>query len=538
MTSNFVLKAKPGIKIRSIAAFDTILVPDGGATPGTANQHHFREFYYSGSSEIFVVPDGFFGVLDWMLWGSAGQGNHPTFAPGNGGHGLKLNVNHAPSVGTSVLVTVGGKPFNGGGNVSSGGCKGGGATDLRVGGTALSNRIAAASGGGGAGTNPTSMGDAGYPNGQGGNSPSAYVATGGGTQTAGGQGGSGTFFVGGGGNGTLGQGGDGGGNTFLALNGGGGGGGLYGGGGGNGNSGGLASGSGGGGSGLVSGAVTLLSYATSDRDRALPGGFATVDFHVSRSTDRPDDVTDTFSYRKFFYTGDVQGFVVPDGVYWIWVRMLGGNGASGAKTGGSGVGGPGGMGDLLEGWLSVVPGQPLQLTIGGNANGPTWIPSPPHFEPAPAAYNGGGASGTPGFNSFSSMGGGGAGATDIRIGTYTLAERVLVAGGGGGGGGSAAEGAGGNAGYPNGQNGQGYSVGGAGGTGGTQTSGNALGVGGSVSPGGGFGDAAAGGGGGYWGGTTGSGAGGGSSYHDSDATEDVTHTTRLTSDVPYIEIRW
>ena len=529
MTSNFVLKAKHGIKIRSIAAFDSVLVVEPPPPPDTAAQYHIREFYYSGSPETFEVPPGFFGLLDWILWGSAGQGNHPVFAPGNGGDGLKLEVTHAPSVGTSIEVRVGGKPYNGGGN---GGAKGGGATDLRVGGSALSNRIAAAPGGGGAGTNPTSMGDGGYPNGENGNSANAYVATTGGTQTAGGVGGQGIFFVGPGTNGSLGQGGNGGSNSFLALDGGGGGGGYYGGGGGNGNSGGNASGSGGGGSALISGSVTLVSYGTSDRDKALPGGFATVEFHVDRSTDKPDE---TYSYRRFEYTGDVQYLIVPDGVYWLHFKMLGGNGAAGQKTGGTGAGGNGGKGDEMEAWLPVVPGNVLQMRIGANGNPGTWFPTgPPRFEPGAPAYNGGGGSGTP-YNT-TVMGGGGGGATDIRIGGYTLSERVLVAGGGGGGGpDDISYGAhGGNGGYPNGSDGGGGFGGSPNiGHGGTQTSGNALGVGAT-----GASSGHAGAGGGYWGGQeAGGGGGGGSSYEDPSA-EDVSHTVRSGSEVPYIEVRW
>jgi hypothetical protein len=170
----------------------------------------------------------------------------------------------------------------------------------------------------------------------------------------------------------------------------------------------------------------------------------------------------------------------------------------------------GGKGGRVRATLVVVPGATYQVLVGGRNR-----------------FNGGGWGRGVGAN--------GGGASDVRSGTFGLADRLLVAGGGGGGStasnrlsGSVNGGAGG---YPNGGGGEGWSGGG----GGTQSGGGAGGpneYGGiSASPGslgqggdGGedsyalSGDGGGGGGGGYYGGGgggggvfSGSGGGGGSS---------------------------
>ncbi|MDR0368250.1 MAG: T9SS type A sorting domain-containing protein, partial [Bacteroidales bacterium] len=131
------------------------------------------------------------------------------------------------------------------------GASGGGGTDVRIGGTALGDRIIVAGGGGGAGYNNTapaqSGGDGGGLNGAGGIAPSYPTRVGqGGTQTAGGA--RGNYSADNNTDGSLGQGGQGG---DGAAGGGGGGGGYYGGGGGC--IGGQMSGGGGGGSGYIGG---------------------------------------------------------------------------------------------------------------------------------------------------------------------------------------------------------------------------------------------------------------------------------------------
>ena len=93
----------------------------------------------------------------------------------------------APDVG-DVTPAPGG--FNGGGDGGQYGAGGGGATDVRVGGTALADRVAVAGGGGGGNTGCPNHGTGGGGGGSSGdvglNLSRGYVPGGGGTQSAGG----------------------------------------------------------------------------------------------------------------------------------------------------------------------------------------------------------------------------------------------------------------------------------------------------------------------------------------------------------------
>ncbi len=122
----------------------------------------------------------------------------------------------------------------------------------------------------------------------------------------------------------------------------------------------------------------------------------------------------------FAFSGDVQTFTVPAGVTTLTVI------AQGAQ-GGSAVQGvvPGGQGGSVTATLTVVPGETLNVLVGGQgetgAVGAT----------AAGGFNDGGGGG-------GSIAGGGGGASDIRRGEVAL----LVAGGGGGAGISTADGGG------------------------------------------------------------------------------------------------
>jgi hypothetical protein len=181
-----------------------------------------------GTPQNFVVPPGVTSVTI-EAWGATGEGNG---APG--GY-VKGTVTVTPT--ETLTVRVGGFPagttggYNGGGN-SLGRMAGGGASDVRQGGDALTNRIVVAGGGGGGSAgfpiNIGSGGDGGGPNG--GVGTFCDFGCGGGSPTQGGKGGVGSGCGSNGGDGRLAVGGDGGnGCGFFA---GGGGGGLYGGGGG------------------------------------------------------------------------------------------------------------------------------------------------------------------------------------------------------------------------------------------------------------------------------------------------------------------
>ena len=115
-------------------------------------------------------------------------------------------------------------------------------------------------------------------------------------------------------------------------------------------------------------------------------------------------------YWSFSYTGGAQVFVVPPDVVAIDVTAHGANGGQAYD---------GGRGSRFQATLAVSPGETLWVYVGG-AGG--WNGDP--------GFNGGGRGGGDRF--FGYVGAGGGGATDIRQGADTLADRVLVAGGGGG----------------------------------------------------------------------------------------------------------
>ena len=249
-----------------------------------------KTFSYTGDVQTFSVPTGTTSIT---VDGYGAMGGHgASDLNSRGGLGGRVQTTISVTPGTTLNIYVGGaggnttsnpgtgyEPsfnpysagdgqggFNGGtqgGQTSAG--AGGGATDIRFGGTALSNRIYVAGGGGGGGnqrrkTQPGgdgghgggTTGGAGSKGGAGGTNQSSSDLTRGPNATGGGAGGGGgTSSAGGAGgsvsgsDGTLGIGGQGG---NSGRHGGGGGGGYYGGGGGGHKNGSDAGGGGGGGS--------------------------------------------------------------------------------------------------------------------------------------------------------------------------------------------------------------------------------------------------------------------------------------------------
>ena len=199
-----------------------------------------------------------------------------------------------------------------------------------------------------------------------------------------------------------------------------------------------------------------------------------------------------------------------------------------------------GYGARVQATLAVTPGQVLNIYVGGI--GPTGITG----SNVPGGFNGGGGGKyAPGAFVTPNIGaGGGGGASDIRIGGVTLANRVIVAGAGGGaggdyvgvtnwdrggdGGGTTAEaGWADNAVFGAGAGGPGTP--GAGGAGGASLGGGlGAGAAGTLGTGGAGGNnsAGGGGGGGYYGGggSCYGGGGGGSSFTDPVLATGVTHT--------------
>jgi hypothetical protein len=287
---------------------------------GTASAQKDSVFSYTGSMQTWTVPPCVGKVIIEVKGAQGGTGaTYSSWPGGTGGLGADAKATYTVSSGTILYIYVGGQAlFNGGGAAVSygGGGNGGDASDVRIGGVALANRVIVAGGGGGGGaegygnsyTNNNGgdggaaglYGHVGMPgSSQGGNT---YVPGQNGNATGGGNGGLGYYDGGAGGGGgadgggaggntcsycsfTAGAGGTGGAcgqspaggydanggclgvggtSTYTNSNGGGGGGGYYGGGGGspgNGNQ--WAGGGGGGGGSSYTGAGTSVTVIDS-----------------------------------------------------------------------------------------------------------------------------------------------------------------------------------------------------------------------------------------------------------------------------------
>lgn len=203
------------------------------------------QFTFTGGSQSWNVPDFVTSVKFDLMGASGGHDSYiGTGTPGKGGRvqgtmtvtpGVQLNVFVGGAGSDGVIApgtAMGG--FNGGGNATfsfygSGGA-GGGATDIRVGGLALTNRKAVAGGGGGNGAEATTVYGGGNGGGLVGGSSIPNVAGSsakGGTQALGGAPASYIFWP----SGSFGSTGQGGNSSSQGISGGGGGG-YYGGGGG------------------------------------------------------------------------------------------------------------------------------------------------------------------------------------------------------------------------------------------------------------------------------------------------------------------
>ena len=212
-------------------------------------------FSYTGAFADFVVPT----AVSSIAVDGYGAG-----VPGSSNNGARVQCTLPVTAGQTLRISIGGTAsgaglltggFNGGGNGLGTLEGGGGATDIRQGGTALANRVVVMGGGGGG-----NFGYGGYPTGAtGGDNLPATGGTGG-TQSAGGVGGSADGVAG-----SLGQGGN-----SAPLGGGGAGGGYYGGGGGGRTSDGSQASSGGGSS-FTGSTVTGVTHTDNYSSATLAG---------------------------------------------------------------------------------------------------------------------------------------------------------------------------------------------------------------------------------------------------------------------------
>jgi len=364
-------------------------------------------FNYTGGLQTYTVPVGVTSLLI-EAWGAQG-------GTSDGGMGGYATGNLSVSPGQVLNVYVGGQGATNGSNGTAGGwngggrggnstmgSSGGGASDVRVAGTALTNRVIVAGGGGGFDyETPVAYGGAGG----GLTGLDAYgtvIVSTGGTQLAGGTGGNANSVVGE--NGSLGNGG---GNALYSGStyqyGGGGGGGYYGGGGG-------SPWCGGGGGSSYIGGVTSGSTTAGMRSG---NGEIKIAYNVSAgsswtftnasSTGRtgPTQVQVNAAYTGTSLEGGVvintqgiQEWTVPvTGSYSIRA-----SGAQGARSGG--------LGADITGTFSLTQGEIIKIVVGQTGVD-------------------GSSSGT--------MGGGGGGGSYVVRAPYSNVASILVAAGGGGG---------------------------------------------------------------------------------------------------------
>lgn len=366
-------------------------------------------FNYTGAPENWTAPAGVTEAT-FDLYGAAGTMNNLGI-----GRGGRVMATLAVTPGATYQIRVGGTDgYNGGGK---GAWRvrieddyilwGGGASDLRTGAFALTDRLLVAGGGGGAGRAITtagnynaaapgnSGGDGGYPNGSAGTYPNTptlppnlSLGGEGGTQSARG---SGAF------SGSLGQGGS---VTDPLQNGGGGGGGYYGG------EAGIAPHLGGGGGSSYGPADALFQNGARNGN-----GVVIITYRVKTTAVEPvcggtlAQITCTVSLA---YSGAPQLWTAPPGVTQATFDLYG---AEGERTSIGNYYIAAGKGGRVLATLAITPGTTYQLLVGGQ-NG----------------FNGGGAAGY----GRPLSGGNGGGATDLRQRPFRLADRLLVAGGGGG----------------------------------------------------------------------------------------------------------
>jgi hypothetical protein len=149
-----------------------------------------KQFNFTGGQQSWTVPSGVSSIKIEAYGASGGNDGN------SGGNGGYASGNLTVTAGQTLYFYVGGQGigcvsgsgggFNGGGNAGYSGCSGGGggASDVRVGGIQLSNRVIVAGGGGGAGLYSGGTAGGGTTNlvvlGQGGNHPSDGGGGGGG----------------------------------------------------------------------------------------------------------------------------------------------------------------------------------------------------------------------------------------------------------------------------------------------------------------------------------------------------------------------
>lgn len=229
---------------------------------------------YTGSAQNFTVPTGVTNVQVDVVGSKGIDGlGLPGFG-GAGGNGGRVQATLKTTPGETLNIYVGGQAGWNGGATGFASNRGGDASDIRQGGTALGNRVVVAGGGGGGGS-AVAGGAGGNTTGAAGGLGSCTGAAGGGTPSAGGAAGTGTVAGSAGSSGNGGAGGNG-----STGDGGGGGGGYYGGGGGCGRNSGSTAGGGGGGSSYSDATQTSSVTHTQGYSSSNSGGYISISYSL------------------------------------------------------------------------------------------------------------------------------------------------------------------------------------------------------------------------------------------------------------------
>lgn len=179
------------MSVQEFVAIDSVevtqQVPNPDYEPPRAGDH--ITFNYTGNVQTFTAP--YDGVYTIEVWGAQGGTGCQKGCSGRGGYGGYSKGDITLTEGETLNIYVGGQGgyngaagWNGGGRADSSNGGGGGASDVRIGGTALGNRIIVAGGGGGGGSGATGGAGGGLAGGTG-TSTSEVGGGSGGSQTSG-----------------------------------------------------------------------------------------------------------------------------------------------------------------------------------------------------------------------------------------------------------------------------------------------------------------------------------------------------------------
>jgi hypothetical protein len=182
--SSYIGSMIAGIIFQLSFIYSVIAQNIGGTNP--TNQKDSIIFNFKPQEQTWIVPEGV-SQIHVDAYGAQG-------GSANGGKGGRVQSDLKVTPGSKLIIYVGSQPssadggYNGGGKGCGKGFGGGGATDIRIGGTGLDARVLVAGGGGGFGYGGSAGAGGGLVGGEGKYDTLRYHVAKGGTQEAGGAG--------------------------------------------------------------------------------------------------------------------------------------------------------------------------------------------------------------------------------------------------------------------------------------------------------------------------------------------------------------